>query len=414
MASTSLFDKQQRVAIVTALNTVLDQGRPADKALQQIMRAHPRWSDEQRAAVADAVYDIVRRWRLLVTAAGVEPHTDEQALEYILTVWMIYRHNAMPSSQRIDVPALRARFAKYRKIPAIWESYPEWLYKLGEKECGTQWPFLAEALNRPPQTILRTNTLKQSPKELRELLKNENVDVEPVNDVPGAFLLQSTINIFRTKAFSEGCFEVQDSGSQEVGLFCQVKPGMRVIDACAGAGGKSLHLAALMQNKGRLMALDTKEGKLEELRRRARRAGVHIIEAKPIDSVKVLKRLKGSADRVLIDAPCSGSGVLRRNPDLRWRLHPDDLDRLHETQKRLLDQYSEMVAPGGALVYAVCSVFPSEGEEIVAAFLAQHGDKWILREEKRCDPAQTVCDGFYMAMIERKNDSAAEKAAIAS
>jgi 16S rRNA (cytosine967-C5)-methyltransferase len=203
-------------------------------------------------------------------------------------------------------------------------------------------------------------------------------------------------------AFKEGLFEVQDASSQCVAPFLQVEPGMKVIDACAGGGGKTLHIGALMQNKGRILALDVHQWKLNELRKRCGRAGVDVAETRMIEGSKSIKRLAGYADRVLLDVPCSGLGVLRRNPDAKWKLSNEEIDRLIIEQQDILTRYSVMVKPGGKLVYATCSVLPSENEDQVQKFLAKHGDDWTLEEEMKINPAESGHDGFYGARLVRK------------
>jgi 16S rRNA (cytosine967-C5)-methyltransferase len=196
---------------------------------------------------------------------------------------------------------------------------------------------------------------------------------------------------------------VQDASSQLVAPFLQVKPGQFVVDACAGAGGKSLHLAALMENKGQLLALDIYDYKLKQLKLRARRNGVHNLEPRLIQNTKVIKRLHNRADRVLIDAPCTGLGVLRRNPDAKWKLNPEFLQRVTATQSQLLEEYARMVKPGGKMVYATCSILPQENEEQLRKFLQKEcGSEWVLEEEKHCSPADSGFDGFYMARLSRK------------
>lgn len=175
---------------------------------------------------------------------------------------------------------------------------------------------------------------------------------------------------------------------------------MRVIDACAGGGGKSLHLAALMQDKGRIISMDTEGWKLQELRRRARRAGTSIIETRTIDSSKVVKRLEGTADRVLLDVPCSGLGVLRRNPDAKWKLNPDFLENVRKTQAEIIASYSRMCKPGGKLVYATCSILPSENQEQIQKFLSAKSQDFQLVQEKIISPIEGF-DGFYMALLEK-------------
>jgi len=177
---------------------------------------------------------------------------------------------------------------------------------------------------------------------------------------------------------------------------------MRVVDACAGAGGKTLHLAALMKNKGRIIALDVKEKKLVELKKRATRADVRIVETRVIDSSKTIKRLKETADRLLLDVPCSGLGVLRRNPDSKWKLNIEEIERVKKIQREILSSFSAITKIGGKMVYATCSILPSEGEEQVKWFLEQCDGTWNLLGEKRYSPEVYHADGFYMALLERK------------
>ena len=196
---------------------------------------------------------------------------------------------------------------------------------------------------------------------------------------------------------------MQDASSQLVAEFLDVQPGMRVVDTCAGAGGKSLHLAALMENKGLIISLDIYENKLKELKRRAKRAGAHNIETRTIDTTKVVKKLYGTADRVLIDAPCSGLGVLRRNPDAKWKLQPEFIDKIRKTQAEILDRYSKIIKEDGKLVYATCSILPSENQKQVKAFLERESGKdFMLTNEKIILSHESGYDGFYMALLEKR------------
>jgi 16S rRNA (cytosine967-C5)-methyltransferase len=206
--------------------------------------------------------------------------------------------------------------------------------------------------------------------------------------------------VFKTEAFKKGLFEVQDASSQLVAAYLDVQPGMKVVDTCAGAGGKTLHLASLMENKGQLIAMDIYESKLKKLKIRARRNGAHNIDTKVIDSTKPIKKLYNKADRVLIDAPCSGIGVLRRNPDSKWKLQPEFLDEIRKTQQEILVQYSKMVKPGGKLVYATCSVLPSENQDQVKTFLKSNTEFTFVSDQKIL-ASESGYDGFYMALLER-------------
>jgi 16S rRNA (cytosine967-C5)-methyltransferase len=194
---------------------------------------------------------------------------------------------------------------------------------------------------------------------------------------------------------------MQDAASQLVAPFLRVSPGMRVIDACAGAGGKTLHLASLMNNKGKLIAMDVEASKLTELQKRARRAGVSNLEIKTIESSKTIKRLENSADRLLLDVPCSGLGVLKRNPDAKWKLSTEFIEKVRELQQHILQDYCNMVKKDGLLVYSTCSILPSENEEQVGRFLKQNEDKFELLGEQHHWPSDGF-DGFYMALLRKK------------
>lgn len=247
------------------------------------------------------------------------------------------------------------------------------------------------------------NKLKTNLKELAAKLSEEGIETNPIRNYPEALELKERANIFKTKAFQDGLFEVQDANSQRVAELLDVKPGMRVVDTCAGAGGKTLHLAALMENKGQIIALDIYGNKLKELKRRAKRAGAHNVETRSIDSTKVIKKLYNSADRVLIDAPCSGLGVLSRNPDAKWKLEPDFLEKIKNTQLEILEKYSRILKDGGKMVYATCSILPSENEKQVQKFLkTESGKNFKLLKEKKILSSESGYDGFYMALLQKE------------
>lgn len=300
---------------------------------------------------------------------------------------------------------IKGRFDELSKIRKYKESIPDWMDALGSEELGEAlWSKEIAALNQQADVILRVNTLKTTKEKLQEELFDLDIETDVLNHYPNALKLKERANVFSTEAFKKGHFEVQDASSQLVAEFLNVEPGMRVIDACAGAGGKTLHLAALMENKGQIIALDIYENKLNELKRRAKRNGAHNIENRVIDSTKVIKKLYDKADRVLIDAPCSGLGVLRRNPDAKWKLQPEFIEKIKGTQQDILQQYSRMVKVGGQLVYATCSILPSENQKQVERFLkSDAGEHFVLLKDKNVLAHQSGFDGFYMALLERKN-----------
>ncbi|MGB3149364.1 MAG: methyltransferase domain-containing protein, partial [Maribacter sp.] len=247
-----------------------------------------------------------------------------------------------------------------------------------------------------------TNTLKTTKEKLRKALLDEGIVTEPIKGYASALRLPERANVFVTESFKKGFFEVQDASSQLVAAMLDVKPGQRVVDTCAGAGGKSLHLAALMENKGQLIAMDIYGSKLKELKRRARRNGAHNIEPREIDSTKVFKKLYGSADRVLIDAPCTGLGVIRRNPDTKWKMQPEFLEKITKIQQEILRSYSKILKPGGKMVYATCSILPQENLDQVKSFLSSdEGKDFSLISDKKIYASKSGYDGFYMALLER-------------
>ena len=258
---------------------------------------------------------------------------------------------------------------------------------------------------KPPQT-LRVNTLKTTREALLFTLRQQGLKVRPCERSPVGIVTDGEADIFRTPAFFDGAFEMQDEGSQLVALHAAARPGERVVDGCAGAGGKTLAMAAQMEGTGTITALDIHGGRLKALQERARRAGAHNVRAVDLEeSGKILKRLKGSSDLVLVDAPCTGTGVLRRNPDTGWRLQPEDVERLTVLQRSLLDRYAPLVKPGGRMVYATCSLLPEENMGAVTHFLASHPDFVVEDAPLSLTPADGDAgphwDGFFTATLRR-------------
>ncbi len=405
--------------IINSLGEVFSGRRYADKVIEFAFKRHRKWGSRDRRLFAESIYECVRWWRWYWFLAGLPDgeHAQQETItpERLYRVWGAYWiTNGRELPQDENAPEIRPddvrKRAKQAVSPAIRAAIPDWLDERGTQELGEQWPALREALNQPADVFLRVNTIKNDRRSLREALGQEGFETEPVEDVPSALRLRQRANTFASKAYKGGLFEVQDAASQLIAPFLQPESGQRVIDACAGGGGKALHVAAIMRNKGRILALDVHAWKLAELRKRASRAGVDIIEAREIEGSKTVKRLAKTADRVLLDVPCSGLGVLRRNPDAKWKLSPAEIDRLTALQAEILESYSRMVAPGGKLVYATCSILPSENEKQVQAFLAKHGAEWTLEEELHRTPERGAFDGFYAARLMRK---AADPSAVA-
>ena len=383
--------------------TFFEKNKYADKVIERLLKAHRKWGSEDRKVVSEIFYNIIRWKKRLEYYMGesVKP-TNVYKLIIAYLLWSKTRYKKFEEFEGIKIADIQTKLKK-NTVPtkAIEHSIPDWLAGTLEKELGKTWEKEMIALNEQAPTVLRANTLKTSVRELVSDLKADNVEAFSIRNYPDAVQLQEKKNVFLTTAFKDGLFEVQDASSQRIGEFLDVKEGMRVVDACAGAGGKTLHLAALMKNKGQIIALDIYEWKLTELKRRAKRAGAHNIETRMISDNKVIKRLYEKADRLLIDAPCSGLGVLKRNPDSKWKIDNDFIERIKKEQQQILQDYSKILKKGGKMIYATCSILPSENNGQVQEFLKNNEDFRLLKDEKIM-PSEGY-DGFYMALIERKN-----------
>lgn len=383
--------------------TFFEKNKYADKVIERLLKSHKKWGSEDRKTVSEIFYNIIR-WKKRLEyyiGEGVKPsNVYKLIIAYLL--WSKTKYKKFEEFDRIKIADILKKLEK-NTFPskAIQHSIPEWLVNTLEKELGDRWEREIIALNEQAPTVLRANTLKTSVKGLIDELKEENVVSFRINNYPDAVQLEEKKNVFLTSAFKDGLFEVQDASSQKIGEMLDVQEGMRVVDACAGAGGKTLHIAALMKNKGQIIALDIYEWKLIELKRRAKRAGAHNIETRVISDNKVIKRLNEKADRLLIDAPCSGLGVLKRNPDSKWKIDQDFINRIKKEQQQILQDYSKILKKGGKMIYATCSILPSENNEQVKIFLKNNSNFKLLKEEKIM-PSEGY-DGFYMALIERFN-----------
>jgi 16S rRNA (cytosine967-C5)-methyltransferase len=289
-------------------------------------------------------------------------------------------------------------------------SYPTWLLERlvadrGEAEALS----LAAALNTRAPLAIRANTVKITREALAERLASESIVTRPTPLAGAGLILETRVNVFGLAAFREGLFEVMDEGSQLVAELVAPPPRSRLVDACAGAGGKTLALAALLGNQGRILALDSNGKKLEELRRRARRAGLSSVAARALDAGALLppEAKLDAWDRVLVDAPCSGLGTLRRNPEARWRLQPATVDRFPAQQLSLLVTYAPLVAVGGRLVYATCSILRSENEAVVERFLAERPEFALmpLKEIWSKERALPLGGGDVLSLMPDRHDT---------
>ncbi len=392
---------------IDSLNAIFNDGEYADKVVARALKKDKRWGSADRKFVAETIYEIVRWKRLYAEIAEVKAPFVRDNIWRMFASWAVMRGFEIPDWRQLEgTPErkIKGRFDELSKIRVLRESIPDWMDELGVKELGEDiWAKEIAAQNQQAKVILRTNTLKTTKENLRNILMDLNIETEYLENQPDALVLKERANVFMNDAFKNGFFEVQDASSQLVAAFLDVKPGMKVVDTCAGAGGKTLHMAALMENKGQLIAMDLYESKLKQLKLRAKRNGAFNIEYRIIDSTKVIKKLHEKADRVLIDAPCSGLGVLKRNPDAKWKLQPEFIENIKKIQAEVLENYSKMVKPGGKLVYATCSILPSENELQINHFLTtESGKNFTFVQDKKLLAHQSGFDGFYMALLERK------------
>jgi 16S rRNA (cytosine967-C5)-methyltransferase len=381
-------------AASTIAKSVFREHRVLDHELATAFEENPKWGKRDRGFIAETVFEVARWRRALGFLVESEETTALCAAQWIRMGYEIpewWSYNGRPAG---DILAREAELAHQPR--AVRESIPDWIDTLGVAELGDRWDFELAALNQRALVFLRVNTLRTTRPEAIEWLASFQIPATEVPGLPDALVLDPGKALPKTLRL-DGRVEIQDAGSQMIAPLLDPQPGERVIDACSGAGGKSLHLAALMQNQGRVFGMDVDVKKLAELERRAKRAKARpCIKAKEI-TASTAADFVNVADRLLIDAPCSGLGTLKRQPDLKWRLKPAALERVRGIQKELLTTYTAMLKPGGRLVYATCSILPSENRAAVDHLLAQGG--FTLVDERPVSPAQTGFDGFYAAAL---------------
>ena len=423
-------------AAIEALGAIgADAAPPADRVLDRYFRDRRYIGSKDRQAIAERVFGVLRRrarldWHLRESGyrdvldarrrvlADVIV-ADGRSMDAVDQLFSAGPHATGKLSKREEELAEKL-VGRTLDAPDAPPEAPYWLAEKLRALYGERFGAEMAALNLTAPFDLRTNLLKAKDRdEALAALKAEGIEAEPTRLSPLGLRLPSRKPIEHWTAFRQGQVEVQDEGSQIVALLVDAKPGMKVVDYCAGAGGKTLALAAAMNNQGRLVACDTSEGRLERSRVRLKRAGVHNVETHLLaPGDKWAKRQAGGFDRVLVDAPCSGSGTWRRNPDARWRYGPDDIEALVAEQKQILDRAAKLVKTGGRLIYATCALLKEENEDQVAAFLERHpgfrqipvGEIWpsavggsalTTDPSLRLSPASHGTDGFFVAVMEK-------------
>lgn len=443
-------------ATVDLLEAVVSSPRPADGTASEFFRARRYIGSKDRRFIADDVWSLLRTWarigwwiRRLHSQLGlpgeapewgdVPPRLRVLAHRVLVAGYSLsdldllcsgdkFCPHRLREREKALIRALRGQRLTHSDQPDwVQGEVPEWIIPDLAACYGDRVMSLLEALNREAPVDIRVNSLKADVAEGIARLESEGITVRPGLLSPLSLRLEGRANLPATDTFREGLVEVQDEGSQLVGLLVDARPGMAVVDFCAGAGGKTLAMAAGMQNKGRLIACDVSQGRLERSAVRLRRAGVHNVTRHVLSGErdKWVKRSAGRFDRVLIDAPCSGTGTWRRNPDARWRLDRQSVQALDELQGHVLDSASRLVRPGGRVVYATCSLLPQENEARIERFLASSPDFRVLDVRTlwsdlvgtapcpatgpflRLDPLEHDTDGFFVAVLERVEPSGA-------
>jgi len=413
--------RNQLAALAGAIGRVARLDMPADAALSAFFRAHGEMGARDRALVSDGAFAYLRRKASLEALAQT---TDPRLLAYAVVV------REFGHSVREIEPAITASDARWLAgfkarlhdalAPAVAADVPDWLWhRLGETFDDAKRASLTHAWQSPAPLDLRANVMKTTRDAALAALASEDLPVKPTPYAPFGLRIDGRPSLARHPWLADGRLEVQDEGSQLVGLLVAPRRSDMVVDFCAGAGGKTLLLGATMRSQGRLYAFDVSAKRLARLTPRLARSGLSNVHPQVIANERdtKVKRLAGKIDRVLVDAPCTGFGTLRRNPDLKWRQTPDDIAELTAKQAKIVAAAASLLKPGGRLVYATCSVLPEENDAIVDAFLAGHAyfaerDVAALLADARVPldtgarlrlrPDIHGCDGFFAAVLERK------------
>lgn len=415
-------------AVIDLLDEILDSSLPADNLMSRYFRDRRYIGSKDRQFIADRAYAAFRQmmrlqwWcrRLSVEADGrnlmlaYSLFHDRIALDDLEKNWdgsKFVPRSLMPSEKKFYIALGKENFIHPDMDEATQFECPEWAYDFLKEKFGADFAAEMKSTTEAAPLDLRANLLKATRDDVMARLKEENIDVAPTPYSPWGLRTRSRPALSRTETFQNGLVEIQDEGSQLIALLCDVAPGMQVLDLCAGAGGKTLALAAMMENKGRLVACDVSQGRLRRSKERLRRGDVNNAQTRLLDGEgnKWLKRSEKGFDRVLVDAPCTGTGTWRRNPDLRWR--SPDLAELLKTQAELLDKGARCVKPGGKLIYGTCSFLDQENKNQIIAFLERHPDFKIVPAKNslaflsgdfmELTPLQHQTDGFFAAVLER-------------
>lgn len=395
------------LGIIDALFAI-ENGEHADQVVAQSLKVNKKWGAKDRRFVASAIYDITRYKRLFYFVAGVDELKTKDQLWAVLGAWCVKHGYDLPywdEFASVNRDELENRLEQAKQEFTLWENIPDWLNEMGENSLPEVWQNEMKAQNEEAPVVLRVNGLKLVDSltlaEFQKALAIEGIETKQVASLPDALLLDERQAIHQNKYYKNGSLEIQDGNSQRVVLFADAQPGELVVDACAGAGGKSLYFADIMKNEGEIIAIDVEEWKLMELNNRASRAGAKITTE--LATPELLAKLKQKADVVLVDAPCSGTGTIRRKADLKDKLTEEFIQEMIAMQQSVLIDYAQLVKPGGRLFYATCSLLPQENGDQKDWFLnSEIGKDFEFVEDEQLYTHESGFDGFYMAKFVRK------------
>lgn len=389
--------------IQNALNAIFLQGSYADKAVAQMLAEHKSWGSRDRKTATKIIYELVRHYLLYKTFLQTKGINDTHA-DFLQGMVLATMAASEDLKNKVQLPQDWDFYQEIEQLSSadisLKYSFPKWWTSKIEDIQHQRTAAILSALDQPAEVYIRCNTVGFSEQETVQELSKE-VELEKVDTSKSTYWVKGNNRLRQTILFKKGAFEFQDLGSQMIGHFCHAKPGQTLLDLCAGKGGKTLQLGNLMKNKGRIIASDIDPERLSQLNKRAKRAGLEIVE---VLSPEALSPENLQADIVLVDAPCSGSGTTRRQPDLKFRLQESDILALLPVQAELLDKAFSLLRIGGTLVYATCSVFAEENQQQIEAFLQrqiQEGKNPELLEQKTLLPDEINTDGFFMAKLKK-------------
>lgn len=381
---------------------VFVEQKKSDQVIPAFLKSHKEWGSRDRRFVAENAYEIVRNKRYLLYLTGSEG-TDSLVVKDIIGTWLFLKgfENDSEFFKDLDKKAILLRMNQV--TPNIKFSIPDELSDYGVSELGEKrWFSEMEAMDRPAEVFIRTNISKISREKLQAELAKKEILTEIVPETEAGLKVLGRINLTGLEEFKKGLFEIQDAGSQMIVEFLNPQPDTLILDTCAGAGGKSLHLADWTRGKSKIIAMDIDSNKLMILQKRAERNKVEsVITTKVIDE-NILKAYENKGDYLLIDAPCSGLGVIKRNPDTKERMRPVFINEVKQVQQDILRDYANLLKENGYMVYSTCSILPSENRLQVKKFLKSNPG-FNLIKDKQIWPSETGFDGFYMALLQKKS-----------